>query len=273
MFIARSAQWRHAFFLLLLFWIGVSASRVNATPSPVSVARDHVVIQRSRSVLQQAIPSTSPGNGSNAEIENARNDLKTIFERREFRGLTGPSLRDQWKARLSRWLMAKVAALLRRLHVNATVGNTFGWIVVALAFAVLGYWTWRTLSRHSRPVVTHVGLPAATQDLRRWVDDAVAAAERGDYREAIHCAYWAGVSRLEDAGILKRDRARTPREALRLLDSHPDAKTRLGDLTRRFELVWYGYRSVSAADWSGARLQLEQMGCLKPSTAQIASSS
>ena len=47
---------------------------------------------------------------------------------------------------------------------------------------------------------------------RRWLQDALAAAERDDYREAIHCGYWAGVTRLEDAGSARNAIVPAPRE-------------------------------------------------------------
>jgi hypothetical protein len=40
---------------------------------------------------------------------------------------------------------------------------------------------------------------------------------QGDYRMAIHCAYWAGIARLQDWAHLAPDRAKTPREYLRAL--------------------------------------------------------
>jgi len=107
-------------------------------------------------------------------------------------------------------------------------------------------------------------------DSREWARDALAAAERGDYREAVHCAYWAAIASLETRGVLKSDRARTPRESLRLLDPHPREQKLLREFTLLFELVWYGYRPASGKDWSNARSHLENMGCLTPSTVATA---
>jgi hypothetical protein len=117
-----------------------------------------------------------------------------------------------------------------------------------------------------------VEVAAPSDDPRQWARDALAAADRGDYREAVHCAYWAAVVHLETLGVLKRDRARTPRESLRSLDPHPNEQDLLREFTRRFELIWYGYRPASANDWSEARSHLEKMGCLTPSTPATANS-
>jgi hypothetical protein len=102
--------------------------------------------------------------------------------------------------------------------------------------------------------------------------EARAAAERGDYRAAIHAAYWAAVARLEETKSLPEDRSRTPRESLRLIRRENPAYAPLSQLTRRFELVWYGYRAATAADWTDAMQQLEALGCQRSSTPVISAS-
>ena len=203
---------------------------------------------------------------------NARSQLNAIFQSKEFSDLHGPTALQLLEERISRWLAARLLSLLSRLHLGAKAGNVFGWSVIAIAFLALCWWLWKRLAVLGPAPVPAAGPSAVTAASRRWLDDSLAAAERGDYREAVHCAYWAVVARLEDSGRLSRDRARTPREALRQLASHPQDREVLGKLTRSFELVWYGYRPASAADWAGARTQLENMGCLKRSTAATATS-
>lgn len=203
----------------------------------------------------------------------ARAQLERVLARREFRELAGPGALQKFVARVEQWLFDKFVRLLRRLHINAKAGNVIAWAVIGLALALLCYWVWKRLRPSSPPAkAPSSAMDSASKTSRQWLDEALAAAERGDYREAIHCSYWAAITRLEDSGVLTRDRARTPRESLRQLDSRPNDQKTLRDLTRHFELVWYGYRPASAADWSGARTQLEQMGCLKASIEPTANS-
>ena len=176
------------------------------------------------------------------------------------------------RARITRWIAEKIYRLLSRLHLGAAAGNAIAWGVVGLAFLVFCYWVWQSLSGVTRVPLAPSVDPLDSIDSRMWAKDALAAAERGDYREAVHCAYWAAVVHLESLGVLKSDRARTPRESLRLLDPHPTQQSLLRDFTHRFELIWYGYRPASANDWSEARSHLEKMGCLTPSTAATANS-
>jgi Domain of unknown function (DUF4129) len=209
---------------------------------------------------------------SEASPVDAREHLEKILQGREFSGLQGPSQMELWKARITRWLIERIFRLLSRLHLGAAAGNTLAWAIVGIAFLLFCYWVVNSIARVSKVSEAPAELPLDSAESRIWAKDALAAAERGDYREAVHCAYWAAIVHLEGLGVLKRDRSRTPRESLRLLDFHPSEQKLLGDFTRRFELIWYGYRPASAEDWFGARAQLEKMGCLRPSTPATANS-
>ena len=110
---------------------------------------------------------------------------------------------------------------------------------------------------------------------RDWARDALAASARGNHRDAIRLAYWAGVYRLEELGVCKVDRTRTHREYLRLLGAAPGAENRrvpLENLTWRFERVWYGREPASAEDFQFVIKQLEMLGCVFPSTLATGSS-
>ena len=204
--------------------------------------------------------------------EAARARLDTILARKEFQGAKGPSAMDLLQARINRWIVEKLARLFTRLHISARTGNALAWSVIILAFLSLCYMVWRWLSGKPRIAENVPAAKAAPSDARHWVEEALAAAERGDFREAIHCAYWAAVAKLEDMNVLARDRARTPRESLRLLEHHPNEERMLRGLTTHFELIWYGYRPASPNDWFRVKEELEKMGCLRASTAPTANS-
>lgn len=210
------------------------------------------------------------GQRENAEAARAR--LDKILARKEFQGAKGPSEADLLLARINRWIVEKLARLFMRLHISAKTGNVLAWSVIILAFLSLCYMVWRWLSGKPQIAESVPVAKAAPSDARQWVAEALAAADRGDFREAIHCAYWAAVAKLEDMNVLARDRARTARESLRLLEHHPNEERMLRGLTTHFELIWYGYRPVSPNDWSHVKEQLEKMGCLRASTAPTANS-
>jgi hypothetical protein len=222
--------------------------------------------------MRKAAEGLERGTASPVNLDAAHTQLDKILSGREFGTAHGPSQLDLLKARIARWLSEQIYKLLLRLHLGAKAGNALAWIIVGLAFLALCYLVWKTLSPTTRKRETSAETGKESDDPREWARDALAAADRGDYREAVHCAYWAAVVHLETLGVLKRDRARTPRESLRLLDPHPNEQNLLSEFTRRFELIWYGYRPASASDWSEARSHLEKMGCLTSSTAATANS-
>jgi Domain of unknown function (DUF4129) len=250
-------------------WLAADLKKMDEDPErAASLAQE---ITSRLMTMRKAAEGLQQGTGS-VNLDAAHSQLDRILSGREFGAAQGPSQFDILKARIARWISNQIYKILRGLHLGAKAGNALAWIIVGIAFLALGCWVWRTLSpsRGKREIAEE----AATEsnDPREWARDALAAAERGDYREAVHCAYWAAVVHLETLGVLKRDRARTPRESLRLLEPHPNEQNLLREFTRRFELIWYGYRPASASDWSEAQSHLEKMGCLRPSTAATANS-
>jgi Domain of unknown function (DUF4129) len=59
----------------------------------------------------------------------------------------------------------------------------------------------------------------------------------------------------------KPDRARTPREYLRLLSSSSEHRETLTALTRIFELSWYAKRDSNEGTFSQTLQALEKLGC------------
>jgi Domain of unknown function (DUF4129) len=228
-------------------------------------------VQRRLSAMRQAATELESESKA-ANADSARAHLEKILQRREFARASGPSKAELLEARISRWIAERLVRLLSLVHFGRTAGNVVTWTVIALAFAALCYWIWKSVPRGLRGAKPSLQRPAAASEARQWVKEAFAAAERGDYREAVHCSYWATIVHLEALGLLKRDHSRTPRESLRLIEPHANERQLLGDFTRHFELIWYGYRPASAEDWTNARTHLEKMGCLTASTAATASS-
>lgn len=220
---------------------------------------------RLKAMERQAAELSLPSSGPNTA--DAEGKLKKILDRGEFREASGPSAWDLMKARINRWIFEHIMRLLNMLHISHKMGNALAWSVLFLAVVLLFYVIYQWLIKSAKSEDFRAEVDPATSDARHWVQEALAAADRGDFREAVHCAYWASVAHLEDVRILPRDRARTPRESLRLLDQHPREQGVLQCITRSFELIWYGYRPVSAAEWAGTREQMEKMGCLQTSIA------
>ena len=110
---------------------------------------------------------------------------------------------------------------------------------------------------------------ASTRTWQEWVRAAREAANRNDFREAVHSAYWAGITRLEDNGVLPKDRTKTPREYLRLVSEpsphelapRPIYREPLAELTKHLERIWYANRGAGPDDFRDTLRQLEALGC------------
>jgi hypothetical protein len=120
------------------------------------------------------------------------------------------------------------------------------------------------MTRRTRAAVLALGPLVLTREpAREWARRAVAAAAAGDFRESIRCGYHAALARLEEQGTWQVDESRTPREYVRLLHGDDPRLPALSDLTRQFELTWYGRRTATDDDARRLFAHLERLGCLR----------
>jgi hypothetical protein len=205
--------------------------------------------------------------------DSARAKLDAILARSEYAHTRKQSWWEKLRARVSEILLNALVRILRRVGGQTSLGYALLWIGVCAGAILIAYWIFRRWFRMAR--VEEMALQSAAAPLRSWQEWVFAAREaagRGDYRMAIHCAYWAGIARLQDLGSLAPDRAKTPREFLRALTKSklilPETlATRhqaLSLLTSRLEKIWYGYQIATESDFRDSLNQLETLGCHLP---------
>lgn len=196
-----------------------------------------------------------------ADYSANRAQLNSILARPEFRDVRGPG----WFDRLKQWLVDALINLLRRLFRSTAIPTISKFVVYALmgiALLALVFIAYRAIWRdRSAQEIVPRDLPVSAKEWTIWLTEARAAAAKGEWREAIHLAYWAGISFLERQGLWKPDRARTPREYLRLLSGSSEHRETLTALTRIFELAWYAKREASERTFSQTLTELEKLGC------------
>lgn len=198
-----------------------------------------------------------------AEPPKEREKLNQILSRREFHKVRQPDAREAFLAKLFRWLAKWLFAfrISRGNTNNVLQGAVYTLVGIALLVALI--WTLRSLRRREEVLPPREIMPFApsAKNWRTWLAEARQAGELQDWRNAIHLAYWAGISSLESGGAWKPNRARTPREYLRLMGSRNPHYPPLSALTKKFEVVWYGDRIAAEADFRETLTQLEQLGC------------
>ena len=129
-----------------------------------------------------------------ADVSANRSKLNSILAQREFRDVSGPT----WLDRFKRWLLEMLIRLLQRLFGMSSIPNISKYFVYGLmgaALAVLGYIAYRAIWRgQEQAEVIPTDLPVSAKEWAIWMAEARAAAGKGEWREAIHLAYWAGIS-------------------------------------------------------------------------------
>ncbi len=207
------------------------------------------------------------------ETDSARSKLNAILSRREFAQAGQESWWDKLRSRINQILSNALDRILSRVGGQKTLGLALLWIGVCAAAVLIAFWIFRVWFRAAgarEMALQAAAIPSRTW--QEWVLSAREAAARADYRMAIHCAYWAGIARLQDLGALAPDRAKTPREYLRALTKSklvmPEAlagrQEALSLLTMRLEKVWYGYQAATETDFRDSLTQLETLGCHLP---------
>jgi Domain of unknown function (DUF4129) len=203
-------------------------------------------------------------------LVSAKPELDKILGGREFAGVRPPSAWELLRQRIAAWIGRMLVALFGNISRHPMGAQILFWLLLVGGVGFVALWVFRFVSNRDgvnsfRPTSSIV----TARTWQEWIRTARQAATRGDFREAVHSAYWAGIARLEETGALPRDRTKTPREYLRLLNAsrsggaspHQNCKEPLTALTSRLERIWYANRAASSEDFSDSLRQLGALGC------------
>jgi hypothetical protein len=193
---------------------------------------------------------------------DAHKRLEQILAAREFARLQGPTALELLWERIKAWVDRQLAKFSMKLPEAKDSGPLFAWCVIAVACCIFGVYLYRK-SREIELDTTREIIPFAPSEKswRAWLAEARDQAARENWREAIHFAFWSGVSRLESEGAWRPDPGRTAREYLAALGSTNPARPAFASLLRRFESAWYAGRPAFAQDFESMLADLEKIGC------------
>lgn len=193
------------------------------------------------------------------DIAQARTNANAILGQPEFLTVSRQSLRDRILAHVLLWidtLFGQVAEFGQR---SPWIGPALEWGLIVLALTGLMLWAMRVLQRQRLKLQFEAARqtePWETASLN-WRTRAAEQAARQDWREAVHCLYWASIVMLEGQRLWLPNRSRTPREYVRLLEAGSQRWTLLRQQTQGFERIWYGLRPAQSDDYQNA-LQLHE---------------
>lgn len=226
-----------------------------------AVTQDAMALTAARNQLDLMLADAQAMNAPQAASSNERAKLEEILARREFQDVSGETWWDRLKRRVQQFLwnfLGQVSAsrafpIVSEVIIWGMVAAIFLMVVYCLAHSFYQTGTYTRLA----------GVPGAVSERpwRDWQAEARTAAAEKRWRDAIHLSYWAGISFLEAQGLWRPDRARTPREYLRLLSTEDSHRSSLAALTRTFETVWYGTVVADEQSFATANDLLEKLGC------------
>ena len=204
----------------------------------------------------ESYSTASPESASAARVR-----LSEILARREFSGVHPPSPWDLFRERMAAWLASQLQRLFAAAAERSGGGRVLFWILVAAATGFIAAWLIRLWSRADPMLALPRVVPGLTaHGWETWLREARLAASSGQWREAIHCAYWAAIARLQETRALPEDGTRTPREYLSLIRSDQPASGPLRALTLGLERFWYARQTAGAQEFEESLKHLGALG-------------
>jgi hypothetical protein len=240
----------------------VSTEPVRSALGQWQTKHDSASIDKAVQYLETLRSQAAAAEPSTPDFSARHATLSSILARSEFSNVQAQTWMERLQERiqriLGRWLGKALSA-----KVVPVISDILVYGLIIIAVLVLAYWMYRSLKEGARlETIMPVAVPVSAKQWPIWIAEARAAAARRDWRDAIHLAYWGGISFLEVQGSWRPDVARTPREYLRLLPAGSGHQPELRALTIRLESVWYGMQPANEEGFQQTVAELERLGCV-----------
>lgn len=205
------------------------------------------------------------------DFQRARTAANAALARDEFRASAGPGWVERQMAKVQDWILRLFTGMDRIGRRAPWLAPAIEWSCFALALAGLLWFVRQSLARQALRI--SLGETAALtgggeHDSANWARLAEKHAAAQEWREALHCLYWAAIALLEGQRAWRPNATRTPREYLRLLRPDSDAHLALRELTRAFERAWYGHEEVHAGQYDAALQRFRALEAARPERMQ-----
>jgi len=232
--------------------LGPSSSQVlapiiaglTAAPPDVSGSRQRIDLI----VTTLALPS---GSACQVNSQDAQNLLHQVYASSVFAALDQnqpPSIFARIGEAIQ-WILSHLFGLLGQ------GGSILLGLIVLGAITAFVIYRLRGVAGSRRARAPDEPATAGNDPDREW-DLALAAATRGEYREAIRRAFRSALLEVADRRA-QLNRAWTTRELLAILSSDADLLAVVAPAAAAFDKAWYGGETVGAADWEIARARCD----------------
>lgn len=201
-------------------------------------------------------PNAAPA--SSIGYERTQSKAEEVLQRAEFRPAAAaqPTWLQRKLAQFWMWFGGLFAGAERLGAALPWLGKTLEWGFFLLAAAGLVLFIRRNFARQQLQIALSSGavqFSAWEREANDWASEADARAAKQEWRDAVHCLYWAAIVRLEAKRAWRHNPSRTPREYVRLLQGGSPQQSALRRLTGIFERVWYGLRPAEPQDYERAK--------------------
>jgi hypothetical protein len=238
-----------------------TALEISKTAKPEDRARYMREAQAQLEAMERETgPASAPPHDEFAKARSAAND---VLRAPEFAGDGSPT----WLSRKFAQLQNMIARFFDGVNDLGSaapwLGKLLEWLLFVSAAVGLLVFLLRTLARQRLRLALGEAAAVATawdREATGWAQLAEAHAAAAEWREAVHCLYWAAIVLLESRRAWRHNPTRTPREYVRLLKPGSARQQGLRGLTQSFERIWYGQQEATAEDYLHAQscfLQLE----------------
>ena len=217
-----------------------------------------------------AAESAANAAGDDAGFAKVRAEATQVLAGAEFQRASGPTWWERQMARLGMWLGAiftGVGALGEYAPWLGTLLEVLFYLAAAVGLLLFAR---RMFVRQRLAISLGAGAAKAgawDKEAADWAALADSCAAQQEWREAVHCLYWAAIVRLEARRAWRHNPTRTPREYVRLLKPGSPQQGALRGLTQILEHVWYGLRDASNEDYQQARSLFDGLGETQQSAA------
>jgi hypothetical protein len=231
---------------------------------PAMKDRDRVLAEASARLdeaMQDAKRAAAGQTSGPSDFTRARSDANAILNHSEFVTVTSDSIWDRVLANLYLLLDRLFGSMASFGKRSPWIGPLLEWGLIAVALTGLVLWAMRVLHRQRMKVRIEASrqIEPWEEASRNWRAQAAEQAAQQNWREAVHCIYWASIVVLEGRRFWTPNRARTPREYVRLLEAGSPRWSLLRRQTQGFERIWYGLNPAAPADYESALELHEQL--------------
>lgn len=220
------------------------------------------LMREAQTRLQEMSHETGAGGVVDTNFPRERAAANTVLAQSQFQGAVGLTWWDRAKMKFFEWMQRLFAGVVEVGTAAPWLGTLLEWIFYVGAAVGLLFFLLRNLARQ-RLRVTLGGealhKSAWESEADDWAKAATEHADAGEWREAVHCLYWAAIVLLESRRAWRHNPTRTPREYVQLLKPGSPQRDGLRRLTQIFERVWYGLRDADEREYAEASALYERL--------------